>query len=312
MQIIRNPIFRSDSMYKKCLILFAAIAMLFSFTSCSSSDANSNGKIKVVVSFNAMKEFAYAIGKDKINIINMTPNGTEPHDFEPKTRDIEALVDANVFIYNGLGMESWTSKTLKSIDNKKLITVEASNGANKIKNTAAGKIAEHGAYDPHLWLSLKGAEIEAKNIKNAFVKADSKNKSFYEKNYNDFRNQLEELYNTYNEKFKTAKNKNFVTGHAAFAYFCRDFNLKQESVEDTFAEGEPSTKKLSNLTYFCKKNKVKTVFVEDMVSPKVSNTLAKEVDAKVEKIYTIESKENGKNYIQAMKANLEMIYDSLK
>lgn len=49
-----------------------------------------------------------------------------------------------------------------------------------------------------------------------------------------------------------------------------------------------------------------------MVSPKVSNTLAKEVGAKVEKIYTVESKENGKNYIEAMKSNLEMIYDSLK
>lgn len=299
-------------MYRKCLIFFAAIAMLFSFTSCSGKkDNSSNGKIKVVVSFNAMKEFAYAVGKDKINIINMTPNGTEPHDFEPKTRDIEALVDANVFIYNGLGMESWTSKTLKSIDNRKLITVEASNGANKIKNTDAGAITEHGAYDPHLWLSLKGAELEAKNIKNAFVKADSKNKSFYEKNYNDFKNQLEELYTTYNEKFKTAKNKNFVTGHAAFAYFCRDFNLKQKSVEDAFAEGEPSTKKLSDLTSFCKKNKVKTVFVEDMVSPKVSSTLAKEVGAKVEKIYTIESKENGKNYIEAMKSNLEKVYNSL-
>lgn len=300
-------------MYKKCLIFFIAIAMIFSFTSCSSnSEVSSNGKIKVVVSFNAMKEFAYAVGKNKINIINMTPNGTEPHDFEPKTRDIETLVDANVFIYNGLGMESWTSKTLKSIDNKKLITVEASNGANKIKNTDAGEITEHGAYDPHLWLSLKGAEIEAKNIKDAFIKVDSKNKVFYEKNYNTLKNQLEDLYNTYNEKFKTVKNKNFVTGHAAFAYFCRDFNLNQRSVEDAFAEGEPSTKKLSDLTDFCKKNKVKTVFVEDMVSPKVSNTLAKEVGAKVEKIYTVESKENGKNYIEAMRANLERVYDSLK
>jgi len=299
-------------MYKKLLIFFATIAILFSFTSCSSSKTSSSGKIKVVVSFNAMKEFAYAIGKDKINLINMTPNGTEPHDFEPKTRDIETLVDANVFIYNGLGIESWTSKTLKSIDNRNLITVEASSGANKIKNTNSGEVKEHGAYDPHLWLSLKGAEIEAKNIKSAFVKADPKNKSFYEKNYNTFKNQLNELYDTYNIKFKTVKNKNFVTGHAAFAYFCRDFNLKQQSVEDTFAEGEPSTKKLSDLTEFCKKNKVKTVFVEDMVSPKVSNTLAKEVGAKVEKIYTVESKENGKNYIEAMKSNLEMIYDSLK
>ena len=48
-----------------------------------------------------------------------------------------------------------------------------------------------------------------------------------------------------------------------------------------------------------------------MVSPKVSETLANEVGAKTEKIYTLESKEDNKDYIQSMKANLEMIYNSL-
>lgn len=300
-------------MFEKFLVTFLSIYVFFSLTACSNATGSSaNKKLKVVVSFNAMDEFAYAIGKDKITIVNMTPNGTEPHDFEPKTKDIEKLSNADVFIYNGLNMESWASKTLKSIDNKNLIAVQASKGANGIKNTEASEIQEHGTYDPHLWISLKGAELEAKNIKDAFINADSKNKVFYEKNYNSFKEQLDTLYNTYSEKFKTLKNKSFVTGHAAFAYLCRDFGLKQNSVEDVFAEGEPSTKRLIELTDFCKKNKVKTVFVEDMVSPKVSNTLAKEVGAKVEKIYTIESKENNKNYIDAMKANLEMIYNSLK
>lgn len=50
-----------------------------------------------------------------------------------------------------------------------------------------------------------------------------------------------------------------------------------------------------------------------MVSPKISETLALEVGAKVEKIHTIESKdESNKDYIQCMKENLEMIYNSLK
>jgi zinc transport system substrate-binding protein len=51
--------------------------------------------------------------------------------------------------------------------------------------------------------------------------------------------------------------------------------------------------------------------MEELVSPKVSETLAKEVGAKVEKIYTIESSEDNKSYIQSMKENLEKIYISL-
>ncbi|WP_234120225.1 metal ABC transporter substrate-binding protein [Clostridium hydrogenum] len=297
-------------MLKKFFFSLILVVAIFSFTACSTAtNSNNSNKLKVVVSFNAMKELTYAIGKNKIEIINMTPNGTEPHDFEPKTRDILALQDAKVFIYNGLDMESWVDKTLKSIDNKNLIKVEASNGIKPIKNTSSN---EHGIYDPHAWLSLKAAEIESKNIKNALVKADPKNKNYYEKNYSDFKTQIDNLYDEYNNKFKNIKNKSFVTGHAAFGYLCRDYGLNQESVEDVFAEGEPSTKKLADLITYCKKNNVKTIFVEDMVSPKVSNTLAREVGAKVEKIYTVESKEDGKDYLQSMQYNLEKIYSSLQ
>lgn len=290
---------------------------MFIFAGCSSKTAettntNSQSKIKVVVSFNAMKEFASAIGKDKITITTIVPNGTEPHDFEPTTESLKNLSSANVFIYNGLGMESWTDKVLKSIDNKNLVVVNASKDSNPIKNTDAEEIEEHGEYDPHIWISLKGAEVESKNIKDALVKVDPSNKEFYEKNYDEFSKQLKDLHNEYTKKFETVKNKNFVTGHAAFAYLCRDYGLNQNSVENVFAEGEPSTKKLKELVDYCKQNKITTIFMEDMVSPKVSTTLANEIGAKVEKIYTLESKEDNKNYIESMKNNLEIIYTSLK
>lgn len=290
---------------------------MFIFAGCSSKTAettntNSQSKIKVVVSFNAMKEFASAIGKDKIAITTIVPNGTEPHDFEPTTESLKNLSSANVFIYNGLGMESWTDKILKSIDNKNLVVVNASKDSNPIKNTEAEEIEEHGEYDPHIWISLKGAEVESKNIKDALVKVDPSNKEFYEKNYDEFSKQLKDLHNEYTKKFETVKNKNFVTGHAAFAYLCRDYGLNQNSVENVFAEGEPSTKKLKELVDYCKQNKITTIFMEDMVSPKVSTTLANEIGAKVEKIYTLESKEDNKNYIESMKNNLEIIYNSLK
>ena len=69
---------------------------------------------------------------------------------------------------------------------------------------------------------------------------------------------------------------------------------------------------MKDLINYCKANNVRTIFVEEMVSPKVSETLAKEVNAKVKTIYTIESKENNKNYIESMKENINLVYESLK
>ncbi len=294
-------------MFKKSIPLFIMLVFIFVLSSCSSKQQateDSNNKIKVVVSFNAMREFAAAVGKDKIHITTLVNDGTEPHDFEPKVKDLKSIENAQVFVYNGLKMESWVDKSLQVVGKKNLVVVDASKGAQAIKTD--------GKTDPHLWLSLKGAEIQTENIKNALVKADPENKNFYEENYEEFIIKLEELYNLYNPKINSLSNKNFVTGHAAFAYLCRDFGLKQNSIEDIFAEGEPSAKKLGDITDYCKKNKIKTIFAEDMVSPKISKTLANEVDAKVEKIYTLEGKEDNKDYLQSMAYNLEKIYESLK
>lgn len=303
-------------MFKKLTMYILISCTILSFTACVSKDAendSSKSKVKVVVTFNAMKEFVDAVGKEKVDVITVIPDGIEPHDFEPKAKDLESLNTAKVFVYNGSGMEAWVDKALEAVDNRTLVSVEASKGYNAIENTDAEELEEHGQYDPHLWISLKGAQKEAENIKEALVKVDSSNEDYYEKNYNDFVSQLDTIYDEYNKKFQTVTNKNFVTGHAAFAYLCKDFGLKQNSVEDVFAEGEPSAKKLKELSDYCMENNIKTIFVEDMVSTKVSETLAKEVGAKVEKIHTMESKDDdNKDYIQCMKDNLEMIYNSLK
>lgn len=301
-------------MFRRWGVLLLCLITVVSFSvGCSNNQADKTeeSKLKVSVTFDAMKEFVEAVGKDKVEIATIIPDGTEPHDFEPKAQDLVGLSTAKVFVYNGLGMESWAADAVKAANNADLITVEASKGATAITNTDPAEIEEHGQYDPHIWLSLKGAEIEVINIKDALVKADPVNKDFYEKNCNDFVAQLESLYNDYHKKFQSVAKKSFVTGHAAFAYLCRDFGLKQNSVEDVFAEGEPSAQQLTKLVDYCQENKVTTIFAEEMASLEVSQTLAKEVGAKVETIYTIESGEDNKTYLERVSDNLAKIYDSL-
>lgn len=304
-------------MMKRWIVLTVGLAAVLSLAACGGrtnqqASASGTDKIKVSVTFDAMKEFAQAVGGDKVEISTIIPDGTEPHDFEPKARDLAGLSEARVFIYNGFGMERWVDQAVSAANSKNLITVEASKDAEPIQNTDASTIGEHGQYDPHLWISLKGAEIEARNIRDGLIKASPADEAYFNKNYDNFASQLESLFSDFNSKFQSAPRRDFVTGHAAFAYFCRDFGLKQNSVEDVFAQGEPTASKLGELVDYCKSNSVHTIFVEDMVSPAVSQTLADEVGAQVKTIYTIESSEDGETYLQRMQANLAEIYDSLQ
>ncbi|WP_367566810.1 metal ABC transporter substrate-binding protein [Lacrimispora sp.] len=302
-------------------------------SSAEQTSAAEESKIKVTVTFDAMKEFVVAVGKDKVDISTVIPAGTEAHDFEPKAQDLAGISDAKVFVYNGLGMEGWVEEALSAVNNTDLIVVEASKGADVIERETASEDHEededheeeagheedgededghsHGKYDPHLWLSLKGAQTEVKNITAALAQADPDNKEYYVQNCNDYISQLESLYNEYIGKFQSAEKKTFVTGHAAFGYLCRDFGLEQNSVRDIFADGEPSAQQLAQLVEYCRENNVTTIFAEEMVSPAVSQTLANEVGAAVETVYTIESAQDDMTYLERMESNLSKIYDSL-
>ncbi|WP_139902132.1 metal ABC transporter substrate-binding protein [Clostridium thermarum] len=311
-------------MFRKLVLALVCVLFIGTLAGCSGKDnktenSSDKGKVQVVVSFNPLKEFTEAVGKDKVNVISIVPDGMEAHDFELKAKDMEKIREAKIFVYNGLGMESWVEDTLQVIDNRDLIIVDSSKNVNAIKmqeddheEDEEDDEHEHGEFDPHIWLSLKEAKVQALNIKDALVQADQANEGFYQKNYEEFAGKLDELYNEYAEKFQEVQNKHFVTGHAAFAYLCRDFGLEQNSVEDVFAEGEPTPKRLQELTEYCKQNNIKVVFMEELASPKVSETLANEVGAKVQTIYTIESKQDGKDYLQSMRENLENIYTSIK
>lgn len=304
-------------MKKKVLYLIMVMSLIISLVGCgksietkqtSKTESGKNEKIKVIVTFNPLKEFVEAVGKDKVQVETIVPNGSEPHDFDPKAKDLINIENADIFVYNGLNMETWIDKLSSNLQNKELVKVDSSKDVNAIKVEKS----EHGNYDPHIWLGLTSAKVQVKNIKDALIKIDEKNKDFYEKNYKEFESEIDNLLKEYKPKFEALKNKNFITGHAAFAYFCRDFGLKQNSVEGVFAEGEPTPKKLKELTDYCKENKVQTVFVEEMVSPKVSETLAKEVGANIKTIYTLEAHEDDKNYIQSMESNIKEVYESLK
>lgn len=270
----------------------------------SSSAENTKEKINVTVSIYPLKEYADAIAGDKAEVTCMVPDNVEPHDYDPKAKDLSALTKSDVFVYNGLGMESWLDKVDNITSDSKMIKVDSSKGI-EIRT-------EGDAVDPHIWLSIKNAEIQSENIKNALVEADSANKDYYEANYNEFKGKLEELYNEYKPKFDSLPKKNFITGHAAFGYLCRDFGLTQRSVENLYGEGEPTPGQLKELVNFCKENNIKTVFSESLASPKVSETLANEVGAEVVPILTLESKEDDKSYIEAMRYNFEVIYACLE
>ena len=142
---------------KKILFLLAGILL---FSGCSKGtetkdagkDAENNEGLKVYASVYPIYDFAKKIAGDNFDVEMVMPQGTEPHGWEPDTKAIKNLESADLFIYNGAGLESWTDKVIDSLSNKDLKVVEASEGVDLIKSSHDHEDEDHdhqGAEENH-------------------------------------------------------------------------------------------------------------------------------------------------------------------
>ena len=92
----------------------------------------SEEKIKVATTIKAVESLVKAVGKDKVEIEKIVPDGTEIHEFEPKAQDILKLSNAKMFVYNGDELETWADKAVESVKNKNLKVVELAKDIEKL------------------------------------------------------------------------------------------------------------------------------------------------------------------------------------
>lgn len=299
----------------------SVLALSMLLTGCADKKVE-DGKLKVMASFYPVYDFAVKVGGDKVTVTNMVPAGTEPHDWEPDTRDITNLEEADVFVYSGAGMEHWVDDVLESLDNKKLITAEASDGitlmeGHEDEEEESKEEDDHGEFDPHVWLAPENAKKEMENIKNALAEADPENKEYYEENYKTYAEKFDELDNKFKETLSPIPDKVIVVSHEAFGYLCDAYGIAQMGIEGLSPDSEPDPKRMAEVIDFVKDNQVKTIFFEELVSPKVAETIAKETGAKTEVLNPLEGLSDeeinaGEDYFSVMEKNLEVIKEALK
>lgn len=309
-------------MRKLISLLTAVLLLAVLATGCSNKNTDTKtpqtasetdgAKLKVVASFYPMYDFAKKIGGDKVSVTDMVPAGIEPHDWEPAASDIANLEEADVFIYNGAGMEHWVDTVLDTLGNKELVKVEASADIELLEEQNGEE-----AYDPHVWLDPMNAKAEMNNIKEALVKADPDNQAYYIQNYDTYAAKFDELDQKYEETLTGLKNKDIIVAHEAFGYLCNAYGLNQVGIEGLSPDSEPDPAKMEEIIKFAKDNQVKVIFFEELVSPKVAQTIADEVGVTAEVLnplegLTDEDLKAGGDYFSVMETNLESLVKALQ
>ena len=286
---------------KKIIIL----ALMLILTGCGSAPVKTSNKPQIYTSFYAIYDFVEKIGGDKVDVHNLVPSGTEPHDWEPSSKDMLNLNSAAVLFYNGLGMESWIDKVKGAVNGEKPKYVELSAPLGHTKN------------DPHIWLDPKNVITMSQEICDTLSDLDPSNKEYYKENLATFTEQLNNLDNEFKTQLSNVSNKKIVVSHEAYSYLCSAYGLEQTSIDGISADSEPSPAKMKEIADYIKANNVKYIFFEELVSPKIAQSLADETGVQLLALNPFEGLEqedidNGADYISVMEENLKNLVTALK
>jgi zinc transport system substrate-binding protein len=292
--------------------LLPAILLALTLLLAACGGSGGSGKPVVITSFYPLYYFASQIAGDRMEVRNLVPAGAEPHDWEPKARDVADITKAAVLIYNGAGLEHWVDATLESAKSDRRVDIKATEGLTLLP-PPPGEEGQTMTNDPHVWLDPTLAREVARKIADGLIKADPAGQAIYEQNLAALIAKLDGLDTQYKDGLRTCDRREIITSHAAFGYLARRYGLEQIAVEGLAPDAEPTPARLAEVTKIARERNAGYIFFETLVSPKVAEAVANEIGAQTLVLDPLEGVKDEKTqtYFTVMGDNLANLRTAL-
>lgn len=296
----------------KKILSLTLIVLMFTLISCASDNKQDEKKnLKIVTSFYPMylETLNITRGVSGVEVVNLTPAQVGClHDYQLTPEDMKTLETADIFVINGLGMESFLDKVVEELPNLKIIN--ASDTPDIIP------IMEDGVPNPHVWMSVYYAIKQVKNISLKLRELDPEHADEYRMHTLEYVDELTTLSDEIGVSAAVLPNRDIVTFHNAFPYLAQEFRLNVAAVIEHEPGTEPTPQELAETIEKINSLSVKVIFTEPQYSSKAAETIANETGAKIfelDPIVTGEAKpENLLDYPDRMLMNLMTLVKALQ
>jgi zinc transport system substrate-binding protein len=261
------------------------LTVTFALTGCESG--NGGAKTSVAAAFYPLAYAAERVGGADVQVKNLTPPGAEPHDFELTPGVIGDLQRADVVLYFGRDFQPAVSKAVEEARGE---VIDLLQGLPVREN------------DPHVWLDpVLYARIVGQigSVLDEPARADV------------MEGKLRRLDRDFENGLANCARREIVTSHDAFGYLARRYDLDQVSITGLEPEAEPTAQDLEHVIEAVRDTKATTVFFETLVSPRLAQTVAREVGARTDVLDPVEGLTSGGNYFTVMRGNLAALRRAL-
>ena len=270
-----------------------ALAMTALLAAGCGGAKTSNGKKTVVAAFYPLAFAAEQVGDGKVEVENLTPSGAEPHDIELSPREVARIQQADLVLYLSHDFQPAVQEAVAGASGERL------DGLSGLA-LRQGVGDEAGKTDPHVWLD---PGLFAQIVTRVGTALDEPGRA------RALARRVRALDRSYRVGLAHCKRRDFVTSHAAFGYLAARYRLRQVPITGIDPEAEPSPQRLSALIQLVRREHVTTVFFEQLVSPKLAQTVARDAGAKTALLDPIEGltpseQSEGEDYLSVMRQNL--------
>ncbi|HVF20240.1 MAG TPA: metal ABC transporter substrate-binding protein [Mycobacteriales bacterium] len=294
-------------------LVLPALAAVAALVGCGgSSEPTEHGQVEVVAAFYPLEYVAGRIGGDDVHVSGLTKPGSEPHDLELTPQQVATLGEADLVLVLG-GFQPAVDEAAGQQAEAATLDVagvdELEPGFTPIED---GELHEdERGVDPHVWLDPARLSRIARSVEDRLAEIDRANASAYRERGVVLRADLDALDKDFRSGLARCERKEIVTSHNSFGYLARAYGLEQIGITGLTPEEEPAPRRLAEVTDLARKRRVTTIFFEDLVSPKVAESLAREVGAVAKVLSPLESPPESGDYLTAMRANLTALRAAL-
>ncbi len=243
--------------------------------------------LTVTVSLAPQKYFVEKIGRELVSVSVMVPAGASPATYEPRPRQMTALMKSRIYFAVGAPFEAaWLPRIAAA--NEKMIVVHteaevprrpmaAKHGAEDASSPEDDHL--HTGLDPHIWLAPPLVKIQAAAIRDALAAVDPAHAPAYAANHAAFAREIDALDRELKAMFRDVGQRNrLMVFHPAWGYFARAYGLEQIPIE---REGkEPGARGLKRLVERARAQGVRAVFVQPQFSTREARLIAASIGAR--------------------------------
>ena len=294
-------------------VLFRVVA--FCFFACV-LPLRAEQPLKVSSFSTILSELASRVGGDAVQVYAHVKPGSDPHDFEPRPADLKRVSEADLVLLSAKHMEGYVGKLREASGGRaRFLEVGAQLPSLWLRAEGAdGKALKEE--DPHWWHSVENTQRAAKVVRDALGELRPQQREVFQKNAAAYVSELGELQKWARQRIAELPRdkRKLVTSHDALQYFAKEYGFTVHPVEGLTPSEQPASRQVAELLTTIKNQRVKAVFSEDTVNPKVLKQITSETGAVMGGQLWVDGLGTGEaaTYPGMFKHNVNTIVEALK